>query len=118
MNLTLKTRPAPSNPDMNDQSWDADHWHCEIASGDHPPLQFHYSKGKGLNGEKPTLDELMVCLSSDLRIHENEEYDDFGITVKQAMSCIRHAEKIQAWLELSCIDAEELHAEAERIESD
>ncbi len=70
-------------------------------------LTILFSKGKGLNGEQPTLDEVLNCLASDSSCVENDFGDfcsEFGYdedsrkALRIFKTCKAQAVRLEQWL--------------------
>jgi len=74
-----RVEQVDGNPWMLD--WvDADHWYVMLGSDSGvSDMELHFSKGKGHNGEPPTLDEVLDCLRMDARGAEAaESFEDWA----------------------------------------
>ncbi len=62
--LRMRCRSVDENPSM-EGSEDMDHWACHITNGNGRRIRVTFSMGRGHNGVKPTLEEVLDCLASD-----------------------------------------------------
>lgn len=70
--LKLRLTVAQVDKNPNVPNWDADHWKVTLARGK-KKLVTYYSKTFGHQGEKPTLEEVLCCISIDARILEKSK---------------------------------------------
>ena len=68
--MRMRVTPADGNPNM-ESSVKMDHWICTIFGDNGRRMTITYSKGLGLHGNVPTLEEVLDCLASDSCSIEN-----------------------------------------------
>jgi hypothetical protein len=63
--ITIKSVKIDKNPFMNDSEFPMDHWKSTLKMG---KRQFttRFSKGSGLKGEEPTIEEILECMQLDI----------------------------------------------------
>ena len=68
--ITMTVTPSDANPYMDDDRNPMDHWKCTLHAG-RSRMGLYFSKGRGHNGNAPTVAEVLDCLASDSASVEN-----------------------------------------------
>jgi hypothetical protein len=103
--VSLVYRKSDRNPHMED--FEGDHYRVTLRRGS-KRMTFYYSKGYGLNGEPPTVEEVLDCLASDAAGVQDAGADfaewasEYGYDTdsrkanKIFTACLRQAERLKS----------------------
>lgn len=82
--LSMTSRRTDSNPNVDNERWEADHWRVNIrlpekAGKDSKRFSIVFSMGKGHKGRHPALRDVLDCLRSDaLSIESTRNFKDWA----------------------------------------
>ena len=102
--MRISSERVGDNPHMVD-SFQGDHYRCVLRMGKRQ-MTVYFSKGYGLGGKDPKIDEVLDCLASEAIVEEgfeswarNSEYgEDSRKAEKICKVCIRQTKRLQRFL--------------------
>lgn len=103
LGVTMEAERVTGNPLMADDRWarEAAHWRCTLTRIPGATFTVHYSMGSAHGETPPTIVQVLDCLVSDFRVHEEcggywDYVETFGVDPSRESEASYRAGKAQS----------------------